>query len=312
MQVGGQVHADAASFLLRRPLWIDEAITPYTDSRDLREGQTRIWQAGLGGSFWSDGHTGIAGSTESSAGTIIGATHRFNNRAGANLGIGYNWGSVESAGADATLNTVLATFGGRYGFSTLEAGPYVTARADVGWVDYQSERALGGVLGTANGDTNGAVFSGMAGLGDVIRLAPFTITLQTGVRVTHVTLGSFNENGSDLALGVNGIDKTSSSVLVDLDVGLDRHQLYTWNIAPAVTLGYERVLGNPQVESTGTIYGFSVSQYSAYDSHDLIKAGLGVTAQHDAFIVKAGANAVVGDGAGSTGISGQLSIGYSF
>ncbi len=311
-QVGGQVHADAASFLLRRPEWIDEATAPYTDGRDLREGQTRIWQASLGGSFWSDGRAGVAGSTEYNAGTLIGATHRFNSQTSADLGIGYDWGSVGTAGASATLNTFLATIGGRYGFSNLEAGPFVTARADVGWVDYQSQRTLGGGLGTASGNTNGAFYSGLAGLGDVIRLAPFTITMQTGVRIADVTLDSFNESGSDLALNVNGINKTSSSVLVDLDVSLDRQQLAAWTITPAVTLGYERVLSDPRVESTGTLYGFSVSQHSSYDSRDLVKAGLGATARRDAFIVKAEVNGVVGDGSGSAGIGGQLSIGYSF
>lgn len=311
-QVGGQVHADAASFLLRRPQWIDEAITPYTNSRDLREGQTRFWLAGLGGNFESDGRSGVAGSTEYSAGTLIGATHRFNTQTSANLGIGYNWGSVGSADGDATLNAVLATIGGRYGFSALEEGFFVSARADVGWVDYETKRALGGDLGTARGNTDGAIYSGTVGLGDVIRLAPFTITPQTGIRVTHVTLDSFNESGNELALGVNGIDKTSSSVLVDLDVSLDRQQLGDWAIAPALTLGYERILDNPRVASTGTLYGFAVSQYSAYDSHDLMKAGLGVTAQHEAYIVKAGINGIVGDGAKSAGIGGQLSVGYSF
>jgi protein-tyrosine phosphatase len=311
-RVGGQVHADAASFLLRRPQWIDEAIARYTSGRDLHKGQTRIWQTALGGRFWSDGDTGVAGSTESSAGTIVGATHRFNNQATGSLGVGYNWGSVASAGASANLNTVLGTIGGRYAFSNLEAGPYVTARADVGWVDYQSNRALGENLGTATGGANGAIYSGTFGLGDVFRLAPVTATLQTGVRVSNVNLGSFHESGSDLALGVDSIDKTSSSVLVDMDVRLDPQELYAWTIAPAITLGYERVLGDPRVESTGSLYGFSVSQYSAYDSHDLVKAGLGVTARRDAFVARAAVNGIIGDGLGSAGIGGQLSIGYNF
>ncbi len=311
-RVGAQVHADAAAFLLRRPQWIDEAITPYTNGRDLREAQTRFWFAGLGGDFESDGRAGVAGSTEYSAGTLIGATHRFNNQTNANLGIGYNWGSVASADADATLNTVLATIGGRYGFANLEEGFFVAARGDVGWVDYESKRTLGGGLGTARGSTNGAVYSGLFSLGDVIRLSPFTMTLQTGVRVTHVSLGGFDENGSDLALSINGIDQTYPSVLIDLDVTLDRQQLGVWSIAPAFTLGYERILDNARVESMGTLYGFGVTQYSAFDSHDLIKAGLGLTAQHDAFTIKAGVNGIVGGGAESTGIGGQLSIGYSF
>jgi uncharacterized protein with beta-barrel porin domain len=310
-QVGGQIHADAASYLLRQPLWVDAAITPYTSGRDLGIGQTRIWLAGLGGYFGSDGRAGVAGSTERSAGSVMGATYRIDHRASAYLGIGDIWGSVGSAGASANIDTGVATFGGRYGFSTLEAGPYVAARANAGWVDYQSKRALGGGLGIAQGNTSGAVYSGRADLGDVIRLASVTITPQVGIRVTQVTLGSFSESGSELALAVNGIKHTSSNALADLDVSLDPQQLDDWTIAPSVALGYERALDNPQVESIGRLYGFTVSQYSAYDSHDLMKVGLAVTAQHGAFTVKAGVNAVRGDEA-STGINAQLSIGYKF
>ena len=311
-QVGGQIHADAASYLLRQPLLIDQDITPYTNGSDLREGQTRLWMAGVRGNFVSDGYSGIAGSTENSTGSVFGATYRMNSHASANLGIGYNWGSVESANATATINTVLATIGGRYGFSALEAGSFVEARADAGWVDYQSRRALSAGLGTATGSTNGAVYSGKVGLGDVIPLAPFTFTLQTGVRLASVSLDSFKENGSDLALNVHDINKTLASLLVDLNISLDRTQLEAWTIAPAVTLGYERVLSNPQTESLGTLYGFTVTQNSAYGSHNLMKTGLSLSAQHDAFNVKAGFNAVVSDGGKSTGLGGQLSFGYSF
>ena len=310
-QVGGQVHADAASYLLRQPLWVDGAITPYTSGRDLGVGQTRIWLAGLGGYFGSDGRAGAASSTERSAGSVIGGTYRIGDQASAYLGLGNILGSVGSAGASADVNTALATIGGRYGFSTLEAGPYVAARANVGWVDYQSKRALGGGLGTTQGNTKGAVYGGGADVGDVIRLAPFTITPQVGVRVTQVTLGSFDESGSELALGVNRIKHTSSNVLADLDVSLDPQKLDDWTIAPAVAVGYERALGNPQVESTGTLYGFNVSQYSAYDSQYLMKVGLAVTAQHGAFTVKAGVNAIRAADA-SSGINAQLFIGYKF
>ena len=90
---------------MRLPLWIEQAISPYTTGRDLRVGQTRFWMGGLGGSFWSDGGAGIAGSAEYNAGTVLGATHRFNNQASADFGIGYNWGSVGSA-AQAPLSTL--------------------------------------------------------------------------------------------------------------------------------------------------------------------------------------------------------------
>ena len=69
-------------------------------------------------------------------------------------------------------------------------------------------------------------------------------------------------------------------------------------------------LGSPQVVSTGSLYGFTVSQTSAYNSRYLMHAGLDITARHDAFTVRAGVNAVHGNGA--TGINGQLSIAYAF
>lgn len=310
-QAGGQVHADAAAYVLRQPLWIDTAITPYADGRDLGVGKTRLWLAGVGGYFGSDGHVGVAGSTERSAGSIIGATYRIDERASAYLGIGDIWGQVASAGASADVNTAVATIGGRFGFSTLDAGPYVAARANAGWVDYQSKRALGGSLGTTQGNTSGAVYGGRADLGDVIRLASLTITPQVGFRVTQVTFGSFNESGSDLALAVNSINHTAANLLADLDVRLDPQRLNGWTIAPSVAVGYERSLGNPHVESSGTLYGYTVSQYSAYDSRYLMKAGFAVAAQRDAFTVKAGVNAVRGDDA-SSGFTAQLSFGYKF
>jgi protein tyrosine/serine phosphatase len=309
-QVGGQVHADAVADLLRQPLWIDTAMTPYIVGSDLAVGQTRIWLASLGGGFWSDARAGTASSTEQRAGSVVGVTYRINDRASANLGVGDDWGSVGSAGASANLNTVLATMGGRYALSSLAAGPFVAAQVNAGWIDYQSTRALGGGLGTAKGSTTGATYSGLADVGDVVRLAPFTVTLQGGVRVTHVTLGSFNETGSDLALDVNGINQTSTNLVADLDVSLDPQRLGDWTMAPAVTLGLAQALGSIQVRSTGSLYGFTVSQDSAYNSPYLVEAGLGATARHNAFTVKAGVNAVVGDRA--TGINAQLFVSYTF
>jgi protein-tyrosine phosphatase len=132
----------------------------------------------------------------------------------------------------------------------------------------------------------------------------------TRIGISQVNLGSFNESGSDLGLAVNRVNHTSSSVLADVDVSLDPQPLGDWTIAPAVALGYELAIGNPQVVSIGSLYGFTVSQISAYDSRYLLKAGLGVTAQHAAFTVKAGIYAVHGDG--SNGVNGQLSLAYRF
>lgn len=311
-QVGGQVHADAASFLLRRSQWIDDAVEPYASGRTLQDGQTRFWMSGLGGGFWTGGSGGASSSTEHNAGTLDGLTRRCNDQTSADLGFGYDWGSVASGGASATVGTFLATAGGRYGFSSLDAGPFLSARADAGSVQYESTRVLGAGLGDANGKTNGAFYGGLATVGDVMRLAPFTFTLQTGVRVSGVSLDSFRENGSELALDVGSIDKTYSSLLFDLGVDLDRRQLGQWTVLPAISFGYERVLANPRVESTGTIYGYSVSQFSAFDSRDLAHAGLNITAERGAILLKAGIDGFLGGAADSTGVDGQASLSYRF
>ena len=305
-RVGGQIYADTASYLLRVPLWIDDTIAPYAAGQELRAGQGRVWAAGTAGTFSSEGGAGIAGSSERSAGTVIGSTYRIDGRTSATVGVGYNSGTVGSAGASANVNTGVLTMGGRYGIAALEAGPYVLARGDAGWVEYQSARPLGNGLGTALGSTSGAIYSGLAGAGYVMRMAPFTVTAQTGFRVTGVALGSFNESGSELALAVNGINNTSPSALASLDLTLDQRQSGDWTIMPSLTLTYERMLADPQAESTGTLYGYTVNQYSAYDSADLIKAGLSITARHDAFIIEARGNAVAGDGAKSTGASAAV------
>ena len=140
-QVGGQVYADAASNLLREPLWLDWATAPNANGRDLAAGQGRFWLAGLGGYFGSEGPTGVARSSEGGGGSLVGATYRASEQFCANVGIGITSGSVASAGASATVDTVPVTLGGRFGFLGLDAGPYVAASTDLDWADCRAARA---------------------------------------------------------------------------------------------------------------------------------------------------------------------------
>ncbi len=309
-QVGGQVRADAAAYLLRLPLWLDAALAPYADGRDLAAEQTSIWLTGLGGYFATNGHGGAASSSEQGAGPLMGATYRIGAQASVFMALGYDWGHVGSAGANAEAGTALGTIGGSYAFRSLEEGPYVAARAYVGGLDYQAKRPLGGGLGTASGSAPGMVYGGQAVVGDVIHLAPVTVTPKMGIRLAHVTLNGFQESGSELALAVDRLSHTGSSLLAGAEFGLDPWQPGGWTITPVATLGAELALGNPRVASTGSLYGFTVNQYAAYDSTYLIEGGLGVTAQHKSFGIKAEVNAVHGNG--STGANGLLSVAYRF
>ncbi len=311
-RVGGQVHADAVSFLLRQAGRLDEMMSPYAGGHDLPQGQTRIWMAGAGDNFSTSGHDGIAGSTENSGGSSMGVTYRIGSQTSAGLSLGYDRGAVESAGATATTNTVLAALGGRYGFSALDAGPFIEGRANAGWVDYESERGLGEGLGTVTGSTTGVAYSGQIRIGTVICLAPLNIIPQGGIRVTGVSLDGFHEGGSDLALNVHGVDETFFSLLADLDFSLNPKQSGGWTIAPVLTLGYERILDDPQVEGAANLYGFTVHQKSAYESRDLVKVGMGFSAEHGAFAINGRVGGRGGDETGSVGISGILSFAYSF
>jgi protein-tyrosine phosphatase len=310
-QVGGQVHADATAYLLRQPLWVDWAIAPYASGSDLGVCQRRFWVAGLGDYFASSGHGGLATSTEYNGGTLVGITCRLADPLSAYCAVGDNAGTVASAGANADVNTGLFTFGARYGLFGLEAGPFVAARADIGWIDYTSNRALDGGLGTAHGHSAGGLYSGRADVGDVLRLASFTLTPQVGFRLTNASLAGFHENGSDMALGVDGFNRTMPSFLADLNVSLDPTVWRGWVVAPFADLGYELALDSPQVEGGGQLYGFGISQVSAYDSWYLMKAGLGITAQRDAFVLTFGVNGIFAERS-SSGLIPQLSVGYRF
>ena len=149
----------------------------------------------------------------------MGATYRIDTQASVYLGIGYDWGTVGSAGANADVGTVLGTIGARYAFGSLEEGPYVAARADLGGVDYQDRRPMGGGLGTATRHDVWRDLWRAGGAGRRDPLAPFTVTPQAGIRVAHVTLGGFNESGSELALDVGRVSHTASSLLAGVDVG---------------------------------------------------------------------------------------------
>ena len=132
-RVGGQIHADTASYLLRQPLLIDGAISPYTTGEDLRTGQGRLWVTGTADGFWSGGGSGIANSSERGAGMAAGSTYRIAREASTYAGVVYNSGTVASAGASASVSTAVLTIGGRYGIPSLESGPYALGRADAGW-----------------------------------------------------------------------------------------------------------------------------------------------------------------------------------
>lgn len=295
-RAGGQVHADAVAYLLRQPQSIDDALTPYSSGQNLEFGETNVWISGVAEYQKASGRSGIAGSDDRSFGLMIGGTHRFNDNASAYLGASLNSNKVGSANANADVDDHLLIFGGRYALSALaEAGPYLCGGFSAGFVDYSSTRPLGYDLGTASGDTDGNSYSGRIDLGYIFNVGTFTLTPQVGVLVAHASLDGFNEYGSELALNVKSISQTTPSLLTELRIDLNELQLGNWLVKPSAIVGYERALDTSKVSSTSSLYGYSVSQESAYDSLDLADLGVGVTAGHGAFSLQLGANAMVGE-----------------
>lgn len=145
-QIGGQVHADAESYLLRQPSRQYDAIAPQITGRNLQTEQSQVWLQGLTSYLGTDSHDGASSSNEHTNGALVGVTHRFNDSATANGAIGYSQGSVSAAGGDVKTHTISATLGARYGFRSLNSGPWAGIQGSAGYIDYESERHLGGGL----------------------------------------------------------------------------------------------------------------------------------------------------------------------
>lgn len=309
-RVGGQIHADAGSYLLRESDQIDDAIAPYASGRELKDGETRLWMTALAGYMGTDNRDGVASSNEHAQGTLIGATHRFGDNLSARAGAGYSWGSLGSAGADADANLALVTLGGRWALDDLNLGLYADVRLDAGWIDYDSKRDLGNGLGTAKGDSNGSFYAATGLLGYRLHAGGLDLEPTIGLRSARVKLDDFHEKGSDLALDVDGTDRSLNSALLGLDIGLANQSLGNWTVTPGVSLGYERFMNDPQVNSDASVQGFEIEQVSAFDSRHLVKAGLNLKATQGDLTLAAQIKALSGDD--SHGVAGNLSASIAF
>ncbi len=312
MQVGGQVHADAGSWLTRLPSQLGETIQPYARGKGLDIGHAAFWQTTLGESFSTDGDSGTAKSSQRSVMPLFGATYRIDERALVYGALGYGGASISAAGGKVDLDGFLATIGGRYGFSSLDSGLYVAGGINASIMNYDSSRALGGGFGNADGSTDGSVFGVNAEIGHIFRSGEWAITPFAGVDVARVKLDAFQEKGSELALAVDEFEETAVRLKAGVELGLDQRKIGEWTLATTSRLTFEHLASTPETVSTGSLQGFAISQESAFNSRNLGRIGFDVALQRDALTVKAGINGAIGDGRDSKSVGGKLSIGYSF
>ncbi|OLS62520.1 tyrosine-protein phosphatase [Pseudomonas putida] len=309
--VGGQVHADAASYLLRQGALLDKAAAPYASGTDLKIGQYRLWTTALAGYQGTDGSSRAASSNEHTQGMMVGLTQRFSEQLSAHAGFGYSRGSVGAAGGDVDTDLTFIKTGARFAFDTLDRGLFLEAGLSGGWLDYDSKRELGGGLGAAKGDTEGTLAGASLALGYRMPMSGVTVEPSLGVRVSRVDLDGFQEKGSELALQVDGLKETRRSAFANVKASFAPHELGAgWQLTPGLEAGYEHALGNHDVDSQGHLLGLDVEQRAAFDSRDQFSGGFNLTASQGDFSV--GADLGVIAGGGSHGVSGSLKASYQF
>ncbi|EIK96200.1 protein tyrosine/serine phosphatase [Pseudomonas sp. M47T1] len=309
--VGGQVHADAASYLLRQNALIDQAAAPYTSGIDLKVGQRSLWTTGLAGYLGTDGSSQAASSNEHTQGTLIGLTQRFTDQLSGHAGFGYSHGNVGGAGGEVDTDLTFLSAGARFAPGSLEHGVFVAAEAGAGYVDYSSKRQLGGGLGEAKGDTHGTLSSASLALGYRLPAASITLEPSLGLRVSHLNLDGFDEKGSELALDVDSQSQTRRAAFTHLNASLTPIGVAGgWQLVPGASLDYEHVLGNHQVDSDAQLLGLDIEQRAAYSTRDQVSGALNLAANLGGFSVGAEAGATTGGD--SQGFSGSLKASYRF
>ena len=308
--VGGQVHADAASYLLRQNAMIEQAAAPFASGTDLKVGLYRLWSTALAGYLGTDGSAHAQSSNEHSQGLMVGVTQRFSEQFSARGGIGYSKGTVGGAGGEADTDFTFLDLGARYGFTSLERGLFVDANVSAGYVDYDSKRDLGGGLGSAKGDTHGNLSGATLALGYRMPLNTVILEPSLGVRVSRLDLSGFQEKGSELALNVDDIQETRRSAVANLDVSFAPMPMGAWQLVPGVRVGYERVLGDHQVDSEGHLLGLDIEQRAAFDNRDQFSGGVNLMANLGALSL--GAEVGASGGGDSHGFSGGLKASYQF
>ncbi|MDH1011031.1 tyrosine-protein phosphatase [Pseudomonas nicosulfuronedens] len=309
--VGGQVHADAASYLLRQDALIDKAAAPYASGVDLKAGQTRLWTTALAGYQGNSATSNAQSSNEHTQGMMIGVTQRFSDQLSGNAGFGYSKGSVGGAGGDVDTDLTFVRGGARFALDSLEQGLFVDADLSYGWLDYDSKRDIGGGLGKAKGDTNGSLSGGSLALG--YRTAVSTVTLEPsiGLRYSHLDLDGFQEKGSELALDVDDISENRRSAYANLKASFAAAELGGgWQMVPALEVGYDHALGDYKVDSEGQLLGLDISQRAAFDNRDQFSGAFSLTASQGDFSIGAEVGAL--GGSGSHGASGSLKASYQF
>ncbi|MGE4802922.1 tyrosine-protein phosphatase [Yersinia hibernica] len=309
-RVGGQVYADTASYLLRQPATIDQALQPYLTGIELSEGQNKVWAHMLADVISVDGSRQAVSSDERTYGVVVGITHRVSENLSAYGDLGYARGKVESGGGQIDTNSTFLGLGGRYGVDNPEQGLYTELGFNAGVIDYQSQRELGSGLGKTSGDTDGHQLGAKLSLGYLYTTSTITLEPSIGMRVSHLHLDNVQETGSELSLNMDGFDNTMTSAVTNINVGVKPFISGRWSVTPVIRLGYEHTLSSPSVHSKGQLYDYDIEQSAAFSSRNQFRGGVNLAVNNGPLSMIAGGNII--EGQGNHGLSGNLALVYAF
>lgn len=308
--VGGQIHADAASYLMRQFTSIERAAWPFADGSDLKVGQTRLWSTALNDYLAIDASARTARSSEHSQGAMIGMTWRVSDQLAGHGSFGFNRGSVGSAGGEASTDLTFLSLGARLALESLEHGLFIDANTSGGGLDFSSKRELGAGLGEAAGDSHGTLTGASLALGYRLPTQVVVLEPSLGVRVSHLDLNGFSEKGSELALRMEDVNATRRSAMANLKATFAPIPLGGWQVSPGVQVGYEHALSAQQVQSRGRLLGLEVAQRAALERRDQFAGGVSLMANLGALSL--GMDVAATGGGGSHGASGSLKASYAF
>jgi hypothetical protein len=138
-----------------------------------------------------------------------------------------------------------------------------------------------------------------------------TLEPSLGLRVSHLDLSGFQEKGSELALDVDGTQETRRSAFANLKASAAPIAVSGgWQLVPGIEVGYEHVLGDHQVDSSGQLLGLNIEQRAAFATRDQFNGAVNLMANLGAFSVGAEAGGITGGD--SQGVSGNLKASYRF
>ncbi|MGC4010853.1 MAG: S8 family serine peptidase [Pseudomonas sp.] len=308
-KIGGQVHADAFAYLAHAPQQLQQSLRLQLAQANTSASAPKLWVNGLDDNLTHEGAHGIEGSKDNTGGLQAGLTQTLNEQLALSGGLSQSKGKVRTSGDRVDIDLTYLSLGTRYGFESLDSGPFLGGQVGVGYLDYSSKRQLG-ALGTAKGNSNGWMNNAAINGGYRWKFDSWYVEPQAGLQVTRLSLDNIHEKNSEVNLNVKQGSHTYSSALFDVKAGRSV-QLNNWVINPSASLGYERALNDgPGTSKATTPLGYSLEQTAAWQGKDLFKAGLNLDATYGDWGIGAGVQGVTGSGASGGGANVQVN--YQF